>query len=64
MHISICKIDDQCKFDAGSTAVKAGALGHPEGWVGREVRGVQDRETHVHPLVIHLNTWQKPPKYC
>ena len=30
----------------------------------------QDREggsgwgTHVHPWLIHVNVWQKPPQYC
>ena len=32
---------------------------------GREVGGgVQDRGTHVHPWLIHVNVWQKPPQYC
>ena len=37
MYITICKVDDQCKFDAWSRAVKAGALGPPRGmgWGGR-----------------------------
>ena len=36
----------------------------PEGW-GEEGggRGVQDGE-HVHPWLIHVNVWQKPPQYC
>ena len=29
--VGVCKIDDQCKFDAGSRAPKAGALGPPRG---------------------------------
>ena len=29
--ITICKIDDQCKFDAWSRALKASALGQPRG---------------------------------
>jgi len=35
----------------------------PEGWVG-EIggRGVQDGK-HVHPWLIHVNVWQKPPQY-
>ena len=37
---------------------------NPEGWGGQEARGVQDGETHVHPRVIHVNVWQKPPQYC
>ena len=33
----MCKIDDQCKFDAWSRALKVGALGKPRGigWGGR-----------------------------
>ena len=31
MYITICKIDDQCKFDAWSRAFKAGVLGQPRG---------------------------------
>ena len=38
---------------------------NPEGWGGEgEGSGVQDQGTHVHPWVIHANTWQKPPQYC
>ena len=49
MYITICKIDDQCKFYAWSRALKTHALGHQEGW-GREGsgQGAQDRWTHVH----------------
>ena len=25
---------------------------------GKEVR---DRETHIHPWLIHISVWQKPP---
>ena len=41
MYITIYKIDDLCKFDARSRAVKAGALGQPRGmgWVGRWKEG-------------------------
>ena len=37
MYITVCKIDDQCKFDSISRALKAGALGQPRGmgWGGR-----------------------------
>ena len=31
MYVTICKIDDQCKFNAWSSAPKAGALGQPRG---------------------------------
>ena len=38
---------------------------NPEGW-GREgdERGIQDGGTHVHPRLIHVDVWQKPPQYC
>ena len=37
MCITICETDDQSKFNAGNTALKAGALGQPRGmgWGGR-----------------------------
>ena len=37
MYITICKIDDQCKSNAWSRALKADALGQPRrmGWGGR-----------------------------
>ena len=31
-HINICKIDDQCNFDARSRALKAGTLDNPKEW--------------------------------
>ena len=65
IYITICKIDDQCKFKARSTALKAGVLGQPRDGVGREVGGgVQDAGTCVHPWLIHVDVWQKPPQYC
>ena len=41
MCITLCKIDDQCKFNSGSRAPRAGALGQPRGmgWEGRWERG-------------------------
>ena len=43
----------------------AGALGRPRGmeWGGRREEGSGWR-THVHPWLIHVNVWQKPPQYC
>ena len=26
--------------------------------------GVQDGGIHVHPWLIHVDVWQKPPPYC
>ena len=44
----MCEIDDQSKFDAYNRALKAGALGQPEGWGGEGGgRGVQD-EGHMY----------------
>ena len=35
MYITMCKTDDQCKFESWSRAPKSGALDNPEGWGGR-----------------------------
>ena len=32
---------------------------NPEGWDG----GVQDGGTYVHPWLIHVDIWKKPPQY-
>ena len=32
--------------------------------MGREVGGVLGLGAHVHPWLIHINVWQKPPQYC
>ena len=38
---------------------------NPEGWDGEgDGSRVQDGETHVHPWLIHVSVWQKPPQYC
>ena len=31
--------------------------------IGREVGGVSEWGTHVHPWLIHVNVWQKTPQY-
>ena len=37
---------------------------NPEGWDGEGgKRRVQDGGTHVHPWLIHVDVWQKPPQY-
>ena len=38
---------------------KAVLWDYPEGW-----RGVQDGGAHVHPWLIHVDVWQKPPQDC
>ena len=51
-----------------SRALKAGPLGQLEG--GKEKGGgsgphmFQYGETYVHPRMIHVDVWQKPPQYC
>ena len=46
---------------SSSTALKADVLRPPRGG-GEEggERGVQDRGTHVHPWLTHVDVWQKP----
>ena len=35
------------------------------GWDGEGGgRGLQDGGKHVHPCLIHVNVWQRPPQYC
>ena len=65
MYITICEIDDRSKFDAWNRALKASTLGQPRGmgWGGRLER-ISGQGTHVHPWLIHVNVWQKPPQYC
>ena len=46
-------------------ALKAGALGQPRGMgLGGRWEGGLGCGTHVHPWLIHVNVWQKPPQYC
>ena len=38
---------------------------NPEGWNGEGgEKGVQDGGAYVHPLLIHVDVWQKPPQCC
>ena len=50
MYVTICRIDDRCKFDARSRALKAGALGQLRGmgWGGK-CEGRSGWGTDVHP---------------
>ena len=32
--------------------------------MGKEMEGVQEEETCVHPWLIDVDVWQKPPQYC
>ena len=64
LHIIICEIDNQFKFDSWNRALKAGALGQPIGigCRGRWEEGLR-QGTHVHPWLVHASIWQKPSKY-
>ena len=38
---------------------------NPEGWGGEGGGwGGPDGGTQVHPWLIHVDIWQKPPQYC
>ena len=38
---------------------------NPEGWGWEEDgSGGQDGRKHVHPWLIHVDAWWKPPQYC
>ena len=65
MYFAICEIDDQCKFDALSRALKVSALVQSRGvgWGGRW-EGGSGRGTHAHLRLIHVDVWQNPPQYC
>ena len=67
MYIPICEIDDQSKFDAGSRALKAGALDHPDGWNeeggGRTEGGSRLGDTCT-PMADSCQYMAKPPQYC
>ena len=64
MYITICRIDDQCKFYAEAGHSKPVLWDNPEGWCGEGGGRVQDGGTHVHLWLIHVDVWQKPPQYC
>ena len=42
------------------TVLRAGAVG----WPWRMGQGGSGWGAHVHPWLIHVNEWQKPPQYC
>ena len=38
---------------------------NPEGWGrGGKWEGDSGWGAHVHPWLIHVGVWQKPPQYC
>lgn len=60
MHITIHKIDVQCKLHAWSRAPKASAWDSLEGWGGEGAGG----DTCVYLWPIHVDVWRKPSPYC
>ena len=53
------------KLNAQNRALKAGALGQPRGMVrGGKWEGGSGWGHMLHPWLIHVNVWQKPPQYC
>ena len=60
----IFEADRQSTFDAWDRVFRAGALKYPwgMGWGGRW-EGGSGWGTHVHPWLIHVYVWQKPPQY-
>ena len=59
-----CETDRQSRFNAWDRVLRAGTLGWPRGmrWGGKK-EGGSEWGTHVHPWLIHVNVWQKPPQY-
>ena len=65
MYIIICEIDDHPSSMHETGCSNPAHWNHPEGWDGEGGGiGVKDWGTHVHPWLIHVNVWQKPPQYC
>ena len=64
MYITICEIDDQCKFDAGRI-LKASGQRPPRGMeCGGMWEGGSGWGAHVQLWLIHVDVWQKQPQYC
>ena len=54
MQVRCMKQDTQSQFSG--TTQKDGVV--------REGGRVEDGGTQVHPWLIHVDVWQKPPQYC
>ena len=65
MYITMCEINDQCNLMHEARCSKPALWDNSEGWNWEGGgRGIQAGETHMHPWLIHVDVWQKPPQYC
>ena len=56
-----CKIDDQSKFDAWNSVLKAGELRQPRGMEsGGRWKGGLGWGSRVHVRLSHVSVWQNP----
>ena len=65
MYIIMCETDSPVQV----RCMRQGTQGWYTGMtlrdgMEREVEGASGRGTRVHPWLIHVNIWQKPPQYC
>ena len=60
MYITICKIDDQCKFNAWNRGLKASILGQP-GWMqwGGKWEGISGWEDTWAPMADSCQCMEK-----
>ena len=65
MYIIKCETDQPVQVGCMRQVLRPGALGRPRGmgWGGRW-EGGSGWGTHVNTWLIHVNVWQKPPRYC
>ena len=63
IYITICKVDNQCEFDAGHP--KLVLWDNLKGWLERkEGVGFRMEGTLVYLRPIHVDVWKKPSQYC
>ena len=61
MCIITCETDRQSRLMHETGCSGLVPWDDPEGWDGE---GGSGWGTHIHPWLIHVNVWQKPPQYC